>query len=116
MFRARLRLFNPNTVPLDVTRVSLKLSLAGVEVATATTLAPFLVEPGEHRAVDLRVTTNLLRDAPALSTVLTGSTSTNGPDYRLGGYVDLARRGRDRGPVSAAGRPQLPGEIGDPVL
>ena len=77
VFRARLNLFNPNTVPLKISRGELQLQLAGVGAATGRTLAPFEIPPGAAVEADIRVTTHLLRDGPALLRALSGPAPTS---------------------------------------
>jgi LEA14-like dessication related protein len=103
VFRARLGLFNPNTVPLRISRGEVDLELAGVSAAKGRTLAPFTVEAGAETEVDIRVTTHLLRDAPALFSVLSGGGASDGLAYALSGYVYVERRGRDRVPIRSSG-------------
>lgn len=105
--RARLGLFNPNTVPLEVERGSLELQLDGVRAAKGRTLAAFSIPPGERTEVDVRVTMNLLRDAPALFAILSAPPKADGIGYQLDGFIDVRRCGRDRLPINAAGRLSL---------
>jgi len=119
VFRARLGLFNPNTVPLKISRGDLELELAGVGAAQGRTIAAIEVPPGAEVEADIRVTTHLLRDGPALLRALSGSAAQQGIAYSLSGYVYVQRRGTDRIPVSASGRLGLPvpGQKGtDPAL
>lgn len=104
VFRARLHLFNPNTVPLRVAGGELRLSLAGARAAKGRTLAPFTIDAGGETEVDVRITMNLLRDAPALFRALSGAGAAEGLDYALEGHVNVERRGLDRVPIAATGR------------
>jgi LEA14-like dessication related protein len=103
VFCARLRLFNPNSVPLRVSSGELQLELGGERAARGRTLAPFAVDAGAESEVDVRITMNLLRDAPALFRVLQGG-GAEGLEYALTGHVNVERRGRDRVPIAASGR------------
>jgi len=107
VFSARLSLYNPNKVPLRITRGELQLDLAGVRAAKGRTLEAFSVPAGEATEVDVRVTMNLLRDLPALYRALSAGLA-EGLDYDLNGFVDVERRGRDRLPINAAGRLTIP--------
>src|SRR5262245_52271581 len=62
VFRARLNLYNPNTVNLDVTGGELELELAGVHAAEGRTVEPFSLAAGESKDVEVRVSMNMLRD------------------------------------------------------
>lgn len=104
VFRARLGLFNPNTVPLKISRGELELELAGVGAATGRTLGPVEVPPGAEVETDIRVTTHLLRDGPALLQALSAAPAGQGLEYALSGYVYVERRGPDRVPIRAEGR------------
>lgn len=104
VFRARLGLFNPNTVLLKISRAELQLALAGVGTARGRTLGAIEVPAGERAEADIRVTMNLLRDGPALLRVLSSDTGSQGIDYSLSGFVQVQRRGPDRIPISASGR------------
>jgi len=104
VFRLRLGLFNPNSVPLQVLRGSVDLSLAGVRAARGRTINPFTVGAGESAEVEIRVTTNLLRDAPGLLEALSASGPGGGLQYSLSGHVEVERRGPDRIPIRAEGR------------
>lgn len=108
VLKARLGLFNPNAVALDVTAGKLELELSGVHSATARTLAPFSVPPGGEIEVDVRVSMNLLRDGVALLQALSSGLAAERLDYRLSGYVDVKRHGLDRVPVSSAGTLVIP--------
>lgn len=108
VFRARLSLFNPNAVPLRVSRGEVNLSIAGVEAAKGRTLEPFSVDAGAEQEVTIRVTMNLLRDAPSLFGALAGGGVGEGLDYRLDGHVDVERRGSNRVPIRSSGRLTLP--------
>lgn len=108
VFRARLRLFNPNSTPLDVSGGELQLELAGIRTAKGRTLMPFVVAPGTDQDVEILVTTHLLRDAPALFTALSRGDGREPLEYRLTGHIDVARRGPDRIPIRAAGQLRLP--------
>ncbi len=108
VFRARLRLFNPNTRPLQVEHGEVELELAGVRAAKGRTIAPFVVAPGAEQQVEIRVSMNLLRDAPALFHALSRGDQGGALDYRLTGHVYVARRGPDRMPIQADGRLRLP--------
>lgn len=110
VFRARLRLFNPNAIPLRVSGGELQLDLGGQRAARARTLAPFAVASGAEAEVDVRVTMNLLRDAPALLRVLQEGGAA-GLEYALTGHVNVERRGRDRVPIAATGRLAPPGAV-----
>ncbi len=104
VFRARLGLFNPNTVPLKISRGELELELAGVGAARGRTLGPVEVPAGAEVETDIRVTTHLLRDGPALLRALPGGSLEQGLAYTLQGHVYVERRGLDRVPISASGR------------
>ncbi|MBW7931330.1 MAG: LEA type 2 family protein [Gammaproteobacteria bacterium] len=108
VFRARLGLFNPNTVLLKISRAELQLELAGVGAARGRTLGAIEVPPGERVEADIRVTMNLLRDGPALLRLLAGDAGRQGLEYSLNGYVQVQRRGPDRIPISASGQLGLP--------
>jgi LEA14-like dessication related protein len=107
VFRARLSLYNPNAVPLDVSKGEMQLDLGGARAAKGRTLTPFSVPAGESTEVDVQVTMNLLRDLPGLYRTLSEGLQ-QGLDYELHGYVNVARRGLDRMPISAQGRLTIP--------
>lgn len=107
VFRARLGLYNPNAVPLRISRGEMELDLAGVRAAKGRTIEAFSVPAGQKTEVDVRVTMNLLRDLPALYRALSAGLA-EGLDYDLTGFVDVERRGRDRLPINAAGRLNFP--------
>lgn len=102
-FRARLSLFNPNAVPLRVSSGAMEFDIAGVRAAKGRTLAPFAVDAGATTEIEIRVTTNVLRDGPALFRALQSGGGAEGLAYALKGYVNVERRGPDRVPISAAG-------------
>jgi LEA14-like dessication related protein len=108
VFRARLSLYNPNAVPLKVSKGELQLELAGVRAAKGRTLAPFDVAPGENTEVEIQITMNLLRDLPSLYRALSAGAAGEGLDYVLTGHVNVERRGFDRVPIKASGRLVVP--------
>jgi LEA14-like dessication related protein len=108
VFRVRLSLFNPNSVPLKVSGGEVALEIAGVSAAKGRTLDPFTVAAGAEQEVEILVSTHLLRDAPALLGVLTGGSAGEGLEYRLSGHVDVQRRGPDRVSIQSTGRLGFP--------
>jgi LEA14-like dessication related protein len=108
-FRARLSLFNPNTVPLRVSSGEVELELAGVHAAKGRTIEPFSVAAGAETEVEIRVTMNLLRDAPTLFRALSGGIAGAGLDYELKGHVTVERRGLNRLPIRSSGKLDIPG-------
>jgi LEA14-like dessication related protein len=116
VFRARLGLFNPNTVPLKISSGEIELELAGVGAAKGRTLAPFEVPAGAEVETDIRITTNLLRDGPALLRALTAGSASEGIDYELSGVVYVERRGPDRVPIRAKGHLALPAPMDPPPV
>ena len=86
-YRLTLRVNNPNGVALPISGVSYAVKFAGVDFASGVTPNAFRIPARGEHLVDIDVSTNLLRTAQQLMTVL-----RSGPDslpYEISGSVDV---------------------------
>ncbi|MEM6640415.1 MAG: LEA type 2 family protein [Pseudomonadota bacterium] len=86
-YRLTLRVANPNPVTLPISGMSYSVKFAGVDFASGVTPNAFRIPARGEHLVDIDVSTNLLRTAQQLMSVMRGN-----PDslsYELTGSVDV---------------------------
>ncbi len=86
-YRLTLRVNNPNPVALPISGMSYAVKFAGVDFASGVTPNAFRIPARGEHLVDIDVSTNLLRTAQQLVTVLRGD--PDAIDYELSGSVDV---------------------------
>lgn len=86
-YRLTLRVNNPNAVPLPISGMSYAVKFAGVDFASGVTPNPFRIPARGEHLVDIDVSTNLLRTAQQLMTVL--RSDPDNLSYELNGSVDV---------------------------
>ncbi len=86
-FRLDLRIDNPNAHALPIERVRARLRLGGEQVASGTSLRPFIIPPMGAARFQMTVSANLAAGMAALAPRLGRSTATI--PYELDGVVRL---------------------------
>ena len=86
-YRLTLRVNNPNAVTLPISGMSYAVKFAGVDFASGVTPNAFRIPARGEHLVDIDVSTNLLRSAQQLMTILRNDPDSL--DYELTGSVDV---------------------------
>ncbi|HEY9134846.1 MAG TPA: LEA type 2 family protein [Pseudomonadales bacterium] len=86
-FGIKLKVDNPNAIPLPINKISYDVELAGKNFITGETDKAFRVPAKGSETFEIQVNLNLLESASYMSAIL----NTNGGvlDYKLKGQVDV---------------------------
>ena len=102
VFRARLKLSNPNAINLRVAEAGLALTVGGITLGEGRTVEAFSVPANSQEEVEIRIVANLLQNAPELWRWFTsGATEL---EYLVEGFVDPGMAGFARINVNETGR------------